>query len=69
MNPFEQQVSDYIQSLRGSNSENAYHRLVELGADVIPFLVRGFKSESDPAVRSTLVKIVQRDSISCASAG
>jgi hypothetical protein len=30
-----EQVSHYIRALRGNDRENAYHRLIELGEDVI----------------------------------
>jgi hypothetical protein len=57
---FEEQASDYLRALRGKDRENAYHRLIELGADVIPLVAMSFKLETDPSIRSTLVNIAWR---------
>jgi hypothetical protein len=48
---------EYLRQLRGSDRENAYHGLVELGAEVIPIVAMSFKVESDPFIRSTLVNV------------
>jgi HEAT repeat protein len=42
------------------SQQNAYHRLVELGADVIPLLASSFSVESDSSIRSALAKIAWR---------
>ncbi len=57
MSAFDEQVSTYLRALRGDKFEDAYHSLLELGPNVLPSVVTNFRSESDPRVRSALVKI------------
>ena len=64
MNTFEEQVSQYLAALHGTDRENAYHRLIELGPEVIPLVTTRFQSERDPSVRSTLVNIAWRANLS-----
>jgi hypothetical protein len=56
----EEQISTYLRALRGKDRDDAYHRLIELGAAVIPSVVESFVSESEPSIRTTLVNIAWR---------
>lgn len=53
----EQRISHYLAALRGADHDNAYHSLIELGPQIIPLVMRHFRSEPDPAIRATLVNI------------
>ena len=60
MSTLEEQVSYYISALRGTDRENAYHRLIELGPQVIPFVTTHFRRELDAAVQVTLLNVAWR---------
>jgi hypothetical protein len=53
-------ISHYIHALRGHDRENAYHRLIELGADIIPQLVTSYALDVNISFRATLLKIAWR---------
>lgn len=57
MDPFAQHASAYLAALHGADRENAYHRLIELGSDVVPLVTRSFQQESDVSIRALLVNI------------
>jgi hypothetical protein len=57
---FEKRASDYLRALRGQDRDHAYHRLVELGANIIPLIAISYKAEADPTIRPTLVNIAWR---------
>jgi hypothetical protein len=48
----------YIKRLRGSESESAYHNLIEADDAIIPTLIEAFRTEKDTAIRSELVEII-----------
>jgi HEAT repeat protein len=60
VNTFEEQTSRYLAALHGADRENAHHRLIELGPEVIPLVTTRFQIESDQSVRSTLINIAWR---------
>ena len=48
----------YIERLRGPESENAYHRLIEADDAIIPILIYAFRTEQDSEIRSDLVEVI-----------
>lgn len=57
MSTFDDQIAHYLQSLSGPDFDAAYHRLIEVGPEVMPYLERAFKNTVDAPTRQTLVKI------------
>jgi hypothetical protein len=53
----EEQVSHYVGALRGADRESAHRRLIELGPQIISFVMMSFQKEHDPSIRATLVNI------------
>ena len=51
-------VADYVEQLRGSDSENAYHSLIEADDAVVPLLIKAFRATRDTSVRADLVDII-----------
>jgi hypothetical protein len=55
---FDEQASQCLEAvLRGRDRENARHRLIELGLNVIPLVTMYFQRDRESATRSTLVNI------------
>ena len=54
-------ISYYLGAIRRGDKgeENAIHRLVELGDEVIPFLSASFATEKNPDVRATLLRVAR----------
>ena len=50
--------SAYLERLKGSDWEHAYHRLIEADDAIVPILIKAYRTEADPAVRATLVEII-----------
>jgi HEAT repeat protein len=48
----------YIKQLRGPDSDDAYHSLIEADNAIIPILIGAFRAEQDSTIRSKLVKIL-----------
>ncbi len=48
----------YIERLRGPESENAYHSLIEADDAIIPILIDAFRTEQDSEIRSDLVEVI-----------
>jgi len=61
---FDEQIEHYLDALHGTDRENAYHRLIELGPKVVPVVTTRFQAEREPAVRSMLVNIAWRTNLS-----
>jgi len=57
LSTFDEQVAHYLQSLSGPDFENAYHGLIELGPDGIPYLENECKTAIDTRTRTTCVRI------------
>jgi hypothetical protein len=53
----ERQASEYFAALHGPDSDNARHRLVELGRKIIPLVATRLQNERDFDMRATLVNI------------
>jgi len=60
VNTPEDQAAQDLAPLHGTDRENAYHRLIELGSEIISMVTTCFETERDPAIRSTLVNIAWR---------
>ena len=58
MTDLKEYAAYYVEQLGGPNGENAYHSLIEADDAIVPFLIEAFRTEQDPAVRSSLVDIV-----------
>ena len=48
----------YIEKLRGPDSDDARHSLIEADDVIVPILIDAFRDEQDPAIRSQLTVIV-----------
>ena len=57
MSTVDDQIADYLGSLSGPDRDDAFHRLIELGAVVIPYLEQAFTNAVDARTRQTLVTI------------
>ena len=51
-------VEFYLEKLRAGDFENAFHSLTEVGHSVVPKLIEAFQTETAPAVRAELVRII-----------
>ena len=51
-------VSCYVGELSGSRAEDAWHSLVELGPEALPYLVAAFEGSDEVSVRFELIRIV-----------
>ncbi len=51
-------VDDYLHQLHTAQHEDAYMRLVEADAAVVPQLIQAFHTTTSPAVRVTLIEII-----------
>jgi hypothetical protein len=60
MTPFEEAASEYFAALDGPDHENAWHRLIECRAKIVPLAHARFRDEADVAKRVVLVNIAWR---------
>lgn len=55
-------MREYIVALGSSSREDAWHRLIEVGPEVIPVLTHHFDSEQSADIRAILVNVAWRTS-------
>lgn len=58
MTDWHEYAAFYIERLRGPESEDAYHSLIEADNSIIPILIDAFRTEQDSEIRSDLVAVI-----------
>jgi hypothetical protein len=58
MTDWHEYAAIYLERLRGPDSENAYHSLIEADDAIIPILIDAYRAEQDFEIRSDLVEII-----------
>jgi hypothetical protein len=58
MNDLDSYAAYYLERLKGPESEDAYHSLIEAEDGIVPLLVTAFGTEANPGIRAMLVKII-----------
>jgi HEAT repeat protein len=53
-------VAHYINELRSGDAVNAFHSLIEEGAQIVPSIVAAFRKEENPDIRAMLVEVIQQ---------
>ena len=48
----------YLQRLKGADWDAAYHSLIVADHAILPILIKAYRTEAEPAIRATLVKII-----------
>ncbi|HEV8717505.1 MAG TPA: HEAT repeat domain-containing protein, partial [Candidatus Binatia bacterium] len=60
MNDLDSYSTYYLERLKGSDWEDAYDSLIEADDAVVPILIKAYRTEAEPTVRATLVKIISQ---------
>lgn len=60
MTDWNEYTAYYIKRLRGPDSDDAYHSLIEAGNAIVPILIDAYRTEQDSVIRSELVKVVSQ---------
>src|SRR2546425_1035340 len=58
MNDLDSYSAYYLDRLKGSDWEDAYHSLIEADDAIVPILIKAYRTEAEPTVRATLVEII-----------
>ena len=58
MNDLDSYSAYYLERLKGAHCEDAYHSLIEADAAILPILIKAYRTEAEPTIRATLVKII-----------
>jgi len=58
MNNLDSYSAYYLERLKGAHWEDAYHSLIEADAAIVPILIKAYRTEAEPTIRATLVKII-----------
>ena len=53
-----EKIRDLVTKLPGIHSDDAWHSLVEMGPDALPYVVKAFEEERDPSVALALIRVV-----------
>jgi len=55
---FDSEITSYINQLRTSDADDAFHHLLEIDTALVPQLIAAYQLEGDPHIRIMLIEII-----------